>query len=307
MSSLNERLYRILKPEQIHIKEPMSRHTTFRTGGPADWYVEPEQLNELKDILTACREENVPYYILGNGSNLLVGDGGYRGVMIALGPGFAEVGADGCRIRARAGALLAAPVKLALERGLTGLEFAAGIPGSVGGAVVMNAGAYGSEISRVLKSATLLTQEGEIRDLPASDLELGYRTSCVQGMNAIVLEAVFELEESDPVQIRARMDELTARRREKQPLQFASAGSTFKRPPGYFAGRLIEESGLKGFSIGGAQVSEKHSGFIINRHQATSADILQLCREVQRRVREKQGVELELEVRLVGEFYSERL
>ncbi|MCD8083554.1 MAG: UDP-N-acetylmuramate dehydrogenase [Clostridiales bacterium] len=302
MSQLDEKLFRILRPEQIRLHEPMSRHTTFRTGGPADWFVEPEQWSELADVLAVCREEHVPYYILGNGSNLLVGDRGYRGVMVALGAPLAAMTADGRRIRAGAGASLAALARLALEQGLGGLEFASGIPGSVGGAVVMNAGAYGSEICQVLRAVTLLTPEGEIRECRAEELELGYRASCIPRRGFVVLDALFELEPGDPEEIRARMEDLAARRREKQPLQFPSAGSTFKRPPGYFAGRLIDEAGLKGFSVGGAQVSEKHGGFVINRHQATSEDILTLCREVQGRVRERYGVELELEVKLVGEF-----
>lgn len=297
-----ERLREILPGEQIRTEEPMSRHTTFRAGGPADVYVEPSDSAKLAAVLALCREHQMPCYILGNGSNLLVSDSGYRGVMIAMGKAWSHLSADGARIRAGAGALLSQAAKLAFKESLTGLEFAAGIPGSVGGAVVMNAGAYGSEMSDVLERVTVLTPEGELRTLPAKELELGYRTSCIPRCGYVVLEAEFRLAPGEPEKIGRRMEELALQRRSKQPLEYPSAGSTFKRPAGYFAGKLIEDAGLRGFSVGGAQVSEKHCGFVINRDNASAADILRLCREVQRRVREQSGVSLELEVKLLGDF-----
>ena len=282
--------------------EPMSRHTTFRTGGPADIYIEPSGVEELKQVLDICREENVAYTIIGNGSNLLVGDGGYRGVLISFGKPFAQVTIEGAQVRTGAGALLSAVAKQVLNASLTGFEFAAGIPGTIGGAVVMNAGAYGGELCQVLREATVLTPEGEVKTLPAEELELGYRTSCVQKNGYIVLEAVLQLQPGNADDIRAVMDALASKRREKQPLEYPSAGSTFKRPEGHFAGRLIQDAGLRGFRVGGAQVSEKHCGFVINRDHATSADILSLCRQVQEKVKAQSGVELELEVKLLGEF-----
>lgn len=302
MSDFLQRLGQVLRDEQIRVQEPMSRHTTFRAGGPADYYVEPETRKELAFVLDLCRQGGVPYYILGNGSNLLVGDKGYRGVMVAMGKSWAGVEAEGCRLRAGAGALLSAAARLALKESLEGMEFASGIPGTVGGAVVMNAGAYGSELSDVLGLVTVLTPEGQIQRLSSKELKLGYRTSCVCSRRLVVLEAEFVLALGQEEGIRRRMEELAAKRRARQPLEYPSAGSTFKRPPGNFAGKLIEEAGLQGFSVGDAQVSEKHCGFVINRGEATAADILTVCREVQRRVLEHSGVELELEVKLLGEF-----
>lgn len=302
MGNLYEKLSQVLAPERIRTEEPMSRHTTFRVGGPADWFVEPETAGELSGVLRVCREENVPYYILGNGSNLLVGDGGYRGVMVSPGKSFGTVSVDGNTLRAGAGVLLSVAARQALAHALTGLEFAAGIPGTVGGAVVMNAGAYGSEMSAVLRFVTVLTEDGTVRRLPVSELELGYRTSCILRKGYVVLEAEMELQPGLEENIRSRMEELAEQRRSKQPLEYPSAGSTFKRPEGYFAGKLIQDAGLRGFSVGGAQVSEKHCGFVINRGGASAADILNLCREVQARVRAQAGVELEMEVRLLGEF-----
>lgn len=302
MSDFFQTLGQVLRAEQIRVREPMSRHTTFRAGGPADYYVEPETRQELAAVLDLCRQWGMPYYILGNGSNLLVGDKGYRGVMVALGKPWAEVEAEGCKIRAGAGALLSAAARLALKENLTGMEFASGIPGTVGGAVVMNAGAYGSELSDVLGQVMALTPEGQVQRFSSAELELGYRTSCVCSRRYVVLEAEFILSVGEGAAIRQRMEELAARRRARQPLEYPSAGSTFKRPPGYFAGKLIQEAGLSGFSVGDAQVSEKHCGFVINRGEAAASDILMVCREVQSRVLEYSGVELELEVKLVGEF-----
>ena len=302
MSDFFQTLGQVLRAEQIRVREPMSRHTTFRAGGPADYYVEPETRQELAAVLDLCRPWGMPYYILGNGSNLLVGDKGYRGVMVALGKPWAEVEAEGCKIRAGAGALLSAAARLALKENLTGMEFASGIPGTVGGAVVMNAGAYGSELSDVLGQVMALTPEGQVQRFSSAELELGYRTSCVCSRRYVVLEAEFILSVGEGAAIRQRMEELAARRRARQPLEYPSAGSTFKRPPGYFAGKLIQEAGLSGFSVGDAQVSEKHCGFVINRGEAAASDILMVCREVQSRVLEYSGVELELEVKLLGDF-----
>ena len=302
MKQAAERLKQAVGAGIFLTDEPMSRHTTFRTGGPADIYIEPSGVEELKQVLDICREENVAYTIIGNGSNLLVGDGGYRGVLISFGKPFAQVTIEGAQVRTGAGALLSAVAKQVLNASLTGFEFAAGIPGTIGGAVVMNAGAYGGELCQVLREATVLTPEGEVKTLPAEELELGYRTSCVQKNGYIVLEAVFQLQPGNADDIRAVMDDLASKRREKQPLEYPSAGSTFMRPEGHFAGRLIQDAGLRGFRVGGAQVSEKHCGFVINRDHATSADILSLCRQVQEKVKAQSGVELELEVKLLGEF-----
>ena len=302
MKQAAERLKQAVGAGIFLTDEPMSRHTTFRTGGPADIYIEPSGVEELKQVLDICREENLAYTIIGNGSNLLVGDGGYRGVLISFGKPFAQVTIEGAQVRTGAGALLSAVAKQVLNASLTGFEFAAGIPGTIGGAVVMNAGAYGGELCQVLREATVLTPEGEVKTLPAEELELGYRTSCVQKNGYIVLEAVLQLQPGNADDIRAVMDALASKRREKQPLEYPSAGSTFKRPEGHFAGRLIQDAGLRGFRVGGAQVSEKHCGFVINRDHATSADILSLCRQVQEKVKAQFGVELELEVKLLGEF-----
>lgn len=302
MKQAAERLKQAVGAGIFLTDEPMSRHTTFRTGGPADIYIEPSGVEELKQVLDICREENVAYTIIGNGSNLLVGDGGYRGVLISFGKPFAQVTIEGAQVRTGAGALLSAVAKQVLNASLTGFEFAAGIPGTIGGAVVMNAGAYGGELCQVLREATVLTPEGEVKTLPAEELELGYRTSCIQKNGYIVLEAVLQLQPGNADDIRAVMDALASKRREKQPLEYPSAGSTFKRPEGHFAGRLIQDAGLRGFRVGGAQVSEKHCGFVINRDHATSADILSLCRQVQEKVKAQSGVELELEVKLLGEF-----
>lgn len=302
MKQAAERLKQAVGAGIFLTDEPMSRHTTFRTGGPADIYIEPSGVEELKQVLDICREGNVAYTIIGNGSNLLVGDGGYRGVLISFGKPFAQVTIEGAQVRTGAGALLSAVAKQVLNASLTGFEFSAGIPGTIGGAVVMNAGAYGGELCQVLREATVLTPEGEVKTLPAEELELGYRTSCIQKNGYIVLEAVLQLQPGNADDIRAVMDALASKRREKQPLEYPSAGSTFKRPEGHFAGRLIQDAGLRGFRVGGAQVSEKHCGFVINRDHATSADILSLCRQVQEKVKAQFGVELELEVKLLGEF-----
>ena len=302
MKQAAERLKQAVTAGTCLTNEPMSRHTTFRTGGPADIYIEPASAEELKQVLAICKEEKLSYSILGNGSNLLVGDLGYRGVLVSFGKPFGQVTVEENFVRAGAGALLSYVAKQALSASLTGFEFAAGIPGTIGGAVVMNAGAYGGELCQVLKEVTVLTPEGDVVTLPAEKLELGYRTSCIQKKGYIVLEAVLMLQPGDPDEIRAVMDDLAAKRREKQPLEYPSAGSTFKRPEGYFAGKLIQDSGLKGFTVGGAQVSEKHSGFVINKGNATAADVMELIRQVTAKVKEDTGVTMEPEVKQIGEF-----
>lgn len=302
MSSFQELLGQALVFGKLYVREPMSRHTTFRVGGPADYFVEPENKKELSDVLALCRQQAVPYYLLGNGSNLLVGDKGYRGVIVAMGKFWSKIKTEDCRIWAGTGALLSSVANQARKNALAGMEFASGIPGSVGGAVVMNAGAYGSEMADVLEVVTVLTPEGEKRQMTAKELELGYRSSNIPDQGYVVLEAGFLLQPGNPEEISSKTEELAVQRRSKQPLEYPSAGSTFKRPPGHFAGRLIEEAGLRGMSVGGAQVSEKHCGFIINRGGATAEDVLRLCRQVQKQVWENAGVELELEVKLLGEF-----
>lgn len=286
---------------EIRINEPMKMHTSFRAGGPAAWYAEPETAEELGALVSLFQKAGLPWYIVGNGSNLLVSDQGYPGLIISTSR-FDRLETEGEILRAGSGVLLSKAASLALKCGLTGLEFAAGIPGTVGGACVMNAGAYGSETKDVLLSATVLTPEGQIKRIPAEELELGYRTSCIPGNGYVVLEAEYALKRGEPEAIKARMDELSAKRREKQPLEYPSAGSTFKRPEGYFAGKLIMDAGLRGFTVGGAQVSEKHCGFVINRGNASAEDVRSLIFQVQDRVYRQFGVKLEPEVRFLGEF-----
>lgn len=303
MNIFFEKLTHIISAEQVTQGEELSRHTTFRIGGAADFYVEPSSHQELKNLVALCRKEAMPYFLLGNGSNLLVGDRGYRGVVISLaGKPWTDVTIREGHVYAGAGALLSVTAKQALLASLTGFEFAAGIPGTIGGAVVMNAGAYGSEMKRVLTVVTVLTPEGEIKCLPVSELELGYRTSCILRENYVVLQAELLLMPGEEAGIRSIMEDLARQRRSKQPLEYPSAGSTFKRPEGHFAGKLIQDAGLRGFRVGGAQVSEKHCGFVINRDHATAADVLHLCEEVQKRVKEEFNVTLELEVKRLGEF-----
>ena len=282
--------------------EPMKNHTTFRVGGPADRFLVPESEADVKEAIAICKAENVPYYIIGNGSNLLVADAGYRGTVIQIYRAMSEVKVEGNLIYAQAGALLSQIAAKALANSLTGFEFAAGIPGTLGGACVMNAGAYGGEMKDVLKEVKVVTLDGEFLTLKADQLELGYRTSIIQKKGYIVVGATIELKEGDAAAIRAYMNELRDKRTSKQPLEYPSAGSTFKRPAGYFAGKLIQDAGLRGFSVGGAQVSEKHCGFVINKDHATAADIRELMRQVSDRVYENAGVRLEAEVKQLGEF-----
>ena len=296
-----DKLNNVIAKDSILIDEPMSRHTTFRVGGPADFFVTPKAKEEVRDVICICKEAGMPYYIIGNGSSLLVSDAGYRGVIVQIYKEMNEVKVEGDLVKAQAGALLSGIAAKALGAELSGFEFASGIPGTIGGACVMNAGAYGGEMKDVLESVTVLTGEGKIIELGRNELELGYRTSVIAKKGYIVLGAVLKLERGDGEKIKTYMDELKEKRVTKQPLEYPSAGSTFKRPEGYFAGKLIEDAGLRGFQVGGAQVSEKHCGFVINRDHATAADIMELMRQVQIRVKENSGVDLEPEVKRLGD------
>ena len=288
--------------EQVLIQEPMKNHTTFRIGGPAACFVRPQDAGQVERILHICRENEVPWFILGNGSNLLVSDRGFDGVIIQIYRNMSRIQVSGHHMTVQAGALLSAVAKQALREGLSGLEFASGIPGTVGGAVVMNAGAYGGEMKDVVESVTVLDEEGAVRKLAREELQMGYRTSLVKKKGYTVLEAVLKLNDGDPAAISARMEELKEQRVSKQPLEYPSAGSTFKRPEGYFAGKLIMDSGLRGFRVGGAQISEKHCGFVINTGDATAEDVVRLIRQVQDIVYEKFHVKLEPEVWFLGIF-----
>lgn len=299
-------LQRIAGEQAVRLQEPMSAHTTFRIGGPADYFVEPGSESVLKELLLLCRETETPFFILGNGSNLLVSDEGYRGVMISL-RGFDEISfregesteAGKTIMTAGCGVLLSKAAMQAAERGLTGFEFAGGIPGTLGGAVTMNAGAYGGEIRDVILSARVMTKAGDIRELSAEELDLSYRHSIIQEKDLIVLSADFAFAHGDEEQIKEQMRQLNTQRREKQPLEYGSAGSTFKRPEGYFAGKLIQDAGLKGYRSGDVMVSEKHSGFVVNVGKGTCGDAMRVIEHVQRTVYEQFGVALELEVKRV--------
>lgn len=291
-----------LGSDNVRLQEPMKKHTTFRIGGPADYYLCPHSTEELQKILQICRENKLEFFILGNGSNLLVSDKGYRGAVIQLWKNFSDIEAEDNTIMVKAGALLSKVAAEALEESLTGMEFASGIPGTMGGAVMMNAGAYGGEMKDIIREVTVLTREGELLTLSKEEMNFGYRTSVVKEKGYVVISAVLQLRKGDREEIRKVMDELKERRVTKQPLDMPSAGSTFKRPEGYFAGKLIMDAGLRGFSVGGAQISEKHCGFVVNKGDATAADVLGLIKEVQKRVQEKFGVALEPEVKFLGEF-----
>lgn len=296
-----EQLQCIVGNENLRQMEPMSMHTTFRVGGPADVLVQP-QGEQLAQVIRLCREQEIPYYIVGNGSNLLVGDGGIRGLVIEMGRGQDDILIEGDRVKAGAGMLLSRLANRAAECGLGGMEFAAGIPGTLGGAVVMNAGAYGGEMKDIIESVTVLDSQGDEKELTLEELDLGYRRSCIPENGYIVTKAVLKLKPGDEKQIRSRMKELNEMRNSKQPLQYPSAGSTFKRPEGYFAGKLIMDAGLRGYQVGGAQVSEKHCGFVINTGGATAADIRKLMQDVREEVEKQFQVTLEPEVKMIGEF-----
>lgn len=286
---------------QAFFDEPMSKHTSFKIGGNAALFVIPQNDEALHSIIEKCKSENKRVFILGNGSNMLVSDDGIDAVVILMCRDNAEIIlCDDNTIKADAGVSLMKVCRFALENNLSGLEFAYGIPGSVGGAVFMNAGAYGGEVKDVIFEAECLTSDGEIITVSKDDMELGYRTSVFNRNNCVILNAVFKLTKKDHEQIKADMDDFLNRRKSKQPLEYPSAGSVFKRPEGYFAGALIEECGLKGKTIGGAQVSVKHSGFIINIGNATASDVINLVEFIKETVKKEKGVELEPEVRIVS-------
>lgn len=287
--------------EYIIEDEMMNKHTTFKVGGPADLYVIPRSEEELVYAIEVCKSENVPYYVIGNGSNLLVTDKGFRGVIIEVYRQMSDITVEGNCITAYAGALLSKIANTALEHGLTGLEFAHGIPGALGGAVTMNAGAYDGEMKQVLESATVIDDKGQVRTLSSDELELEYRKSIISRLGYTVVKATMRLEDGDKEAISAKMKDLMQRRRDKQPLEYPSAGSTFKRPVGHFAGKLIMDAGLRGYQLGGAQVSEKHCGFVINKDHATCQDILDLIHYIQEEVKSKFDVQIEPEVKMIGE------
>lgn len=301
---LQQELARRCPDLEVRAGEPMSRHTSFRIGGPARLMALPKSAIQAKAAVLAAREADILPFFLGNGSNLLVPDEGVERFLIQPAGRYSadplnRVWEENGQLCAGGGVSLAVLANAAQGRALTGLEFASGIPGSVGGGVVMNAGAYGGEMAQVLVSVTALDLDGSIQTIPAESCGLGYRKSVFSDGQRLVLEARFQLSSGDPSAIRARMDELAARRKEKQPLEYPSAGSMFKRPEGYFAAALIDQCGLKGFAVGGAQVSEKHAGFVVNRGGATCADVLELVRQVQARVQEQTGVALEMEVKVL--------
>lgn len=285
---------------QVLAGEPMSKHTTFRIGGPAKYFCLPKTKEQLSATIAACQEAGEDYYILGNGSNILVSDEGYQGVVIQLFQNMNELRIEDSRLYAQAGVLLVKAAHQAYQKSLTGMEFASGIPGTIGGALVMNAGAYGGEMKDIVQEVTVLTREGKLLHLIRDELEMGYRTSVIAKRQYIVLDTVLELSKGDPEQIEAEMQELKEARTSKQPLEYPSAGSTFKRPQGYFAGKLIMDAGLRGFQIGGAQVSEKHCGFVINKGGATARDVLDLITHVQAEVKRQFGVTLEMEIKTLG-------
>ena len=294
------RLINITGKDNVRINEPMKNHTTFKIGGPAQYYVTPESVTQIQEVVSLCRDVNIPLHVIGNGSNILVGDDGVDGVVLALFNTFSDYEIKDNVITAQAGMSLIKLAVIALREGLTGLEFASGIPGSVGGAVYMNAGAYDGQMKDVVTSVTVLDEAGNIRILGRDELDMGYRTSAVAKHNMIVLQVIIELKAGDKEQIKDRMNQLSELRKQKQPLEYPSAGSTFKRPEGYFAGKLIADAGLKGYSIGGAAVSEKHAGFVVNMGGATAKDVVELTDYIKKRIIEQFGVTLELEIKKIG-------
>ena len=306
MRGFGEAVYEYIRAnvpeEDILTEEPMSRHTTFRIGGEAACFIRISSEEQLRKLIPYFENVGIEYFVLGKGSNLLVGDKGYPGVILQISDACQQIEAEGNRLQVQAGAALSKVALFAMERGLEGLEFAAGIPGTVGGGVVMNAGAYGGEMKQVVESVRVLSSEGEILTLDNDTMEFGYRTSIIRNRNFTVLSVTFRLREGNREEIRARIEDFQKRRMEKQPSNYPSAGSTFKRPEGYFAGKLIMDAGLRGFQIGDARVSDKHCGFVINVGKATARDVTDVIEEVQEKVRERFGVSLEREVIYLGKF-----
>lgn len=300
MDKLESIIREFMPDGSVFINEPMKKHTTFRIGGPADILVKPSDIEQIKKLCGECQKQNAPYVILGNGSNVLVADEGIRGVVILLLDNYARIRVEGDIITAQAGARLSKIGSVALSKSLSGFEFACGIPGTLGGACIMNAGAYGGEMKDILLSVTAMDKDGNIREYEPHEMGLGYRSSRFAKEGLIVLEAEIQLRKGNQGEIEASMKDLAARRRQKQPLEYPSAGSTFKRPEGYFAGKLIMDAGLRGFTVGGASVSEKHCGFVVNNGDATAADVCRLMHEVSDTVKAKFGVELEPEVKILG-------
>lgn len=292
----------IIPKDRILFHEPMSKHTTFRVGGEAECLIMIQQEEELVKLILYLNQIEEEYFILGNGSNLLVGDKGYHGVILKFDGPMEDVRVEGTLVRARAGALLSKAASVARDHGLSGMEFAAGIPGSIGGGVVMNAGAYGGEMRQIVVSVRGMNKDGQILTLDNDTMEFGYRTSAIKNRPIVVLEVALQLTEGSPEEIGAKMEELASLRRSKQPLEYPSAGSTFKRPEGYYAGKLIMDAGMRGHRIGGAQVSNKHCGFVVNTGGATAADIREVIEEVQERVMERFHVSLEPEIIFLGDF-----
>lgn len=306
METISSAIYEVLSAyvpkEDILFREPMCRHTTFRVGGEAQCFVRISDREQLLKIIPYFQQVEIPFFILGNGSNLLVGDKGYRGVVLQISDRFNQISVEGERLLAQAGALLSQVSREAYKQELTGFEFASGIPGTIGGGVVMNAGAYDGEMKQVVERVTVMDRQGEILELSGDEMEFGYRTSIIKNRPFIVLEVCLRLKAGNGGEIQAKMEELSRKRKEKQPLEYASAGSTFKRPEGYFAGKLIMDAGLRGYSIGGACVSEKHCGFVVNKGKATASDVAEVILEVQERVKNRFGVTLEPEVVFLGDF-----
>lgn len=301
-ASMYDYIRTIVPEERLLFHEPMNRHTTFRVGGEAECMAVVETQDELSQLVSYLGRIEQEYFVLGNGSNLLVGDKGYRGIVVKLGPRLSAVRVEQDHIAAGAGALLSQVAFAARDAGLSGMEFAAGIPGSIGGGIVMNAGAYGGEMKQIVKMVRVMDKEGEILTLDNDTMEFGYRTSIIRNRPFIVLGVVLKLTPGNRDEISAKMEELMKQRKSKQPLEYPSAGSTFKRPEGYYAGKLIRDAGLRGYRIGGAQVSEKHCGFVINSGGASAADIREVIEEVQERVRDRFHVRLEPEVIFLGDF-----
>lgn len=301
ISRVYQRLIDRIPSERVLVNESMKKHTSFRIGGPADIMVLPTDPQEIRYVIQLCKELSIPFYVMGNGSNLLVRDKGIRGLVMKIASNFSDIKIEGTKVTAQAGVLLSVLSKKTAQHSLKGLEFASGIPGTLGGAVAMNAGAYGGEMKDVVTSVWAMDYSGNDRRLDYDDLKFGYRTSAIQQDKLIVIEVDMQLEEGDKQESMELIAELTRRRREKQPLSYPSAGSTFKRPVGYYAGKLIQDAGLKGLRVGDAQVSDLHAGFIINLGNATAKDVLELIQIVKEKVKSEFNVDMQPEIKIIGE------